>query len=215
MIFDNVEKSEDLDQFWPLGGNGKIIVTTQRPDIGFKLTDHEVTVHPFSPDQGRDCILNLLSWPGGVPSDPPSAEALNEELGGLPIGIIHMTALMRASKTSLKTFLRDYRKNKARYHSKDAPGAAGIAPKSKPSIGTNWNISFSALQDQSQSLLGILSLLSPNNIPQSLFKHWDECASRSTRGLLPYCRDADEYDKSARIRGFSNVGPGFLMSKKN
>ena len=192
MIFDNVEKSEDLDQFWPTGGNGKIIVTTRHPGVGYQLTDDEIPVSPFTPEEGRECILSLASWPGGVPPDADAAQELSEELGGLAIGIIQMTALMRARRTPIDKFLKDYRRNKLRYHGRDAEGATSIYPPMKPKIATNWTMSFNALSHDAQYLLGVLSFLSSDAIPQHLFKHWDESPSRNTQGLLPFCDDPDE-----------------------
>lgn len=104
-----------------------------------------------------------------------------------------MTALMRARKSPVKNFLRKYRRDKSRYHKKEAVGISGIYPKVKPIIGTNWSMPFDALRDDPKSLLGILSFLSSDTIPQDLFKHWDEDESRRTRGLLPYCDTANEY----------------------
>lgn len=187
-----MERSENLDQFWPPGGNGKIIVTTRYPGVGFNLTDDEIAISPFTPVEGRNCILTLATWPGGVPPDPEAAEELSRELGGLALGIVHMTALMRARKTPIKRFLNDYRRNKVKYHHKPARKAQGIYPNIKPEIGTNWTMTFNALNGDARSLLGILSFLSPDSIPQDLFNHWDDVyASRSTAGMLPYCDDAD------------------------
>ncbi|KAG7287565.1 hypothetical protein NEMBOFW57_007077 [Staphylotrichum longicolle] len=155
VIFDNVERSEDLDQFWPPGGNGKIIVTTRHPGIGFNLTDDEIAISPFTPAEGRKCILSLATWPGGVHPDPEAAEELSRELGGLALGIVHMTALMRARKTPIKRFLNDYRRNKVKYHSKPAGKSLGIYPNTKPEIGTNWTMTFNSLNGDARSLLDI------------------------------------------------------------
>ncbi|RWA10872.1 hypothetical protein EKO27_g4237 [Xylaria grammica] len=193
VIFDNVEDDEDLNQFWPPGGCGKVIVTTRHPELGFVLTDDQIAIHPFSPEEGRDCVLSLTSWPGGVSSDPTSAEELSNELGGLPIGIVQMVALMRKRKTPIKKFLKDYKQNKSTYHDKEVTGMAGIYPGIKPKIGNNWTMSFDSLQDESKSLLGILSFLSPDSIPQELFNHWDVPIDRSTNGLLAYCDDVDSF----------------------
>lgn len=128
-----------------------------------------------------------------MPADPASAEELNKELDGLPLGTVHMTAVMRARKSSVKNFLRDYRRDKSRYHNKEAEEVTGIEPKSEPRIGTNWTIAFNTLEEKPRSFLGVLSLLSANMIPQDLFKHWDDSASRRTSGLLHYCENIDEY----------------------
>ena len=79
--------------------NGKIIVTTCHPEIGDTLTEDAIALPTFTPGGGRKCILNLATWPGGVSPDPVAAEEFGNELGGLSLGIVHMTALIRARKT--------------------------------------------------------------------------------------------------------------------
>ncbi|KAI0104342.1 P-loop containing nucleoside triphosphate hydrolase protein [Nemania sp. FL0031] len=193
VIFDNVEDAEDLNQYWPQDSSGKVIVTTRNPELGFQLTGDQIDIHPFSPEEGRKCVLSLTSWPGGVSSDPASAEELSNELGGLPIGIVQMVALMRKRKTPIKRFLEDYRQNKSAYHDKEVVSMTGIYPEIKPTIGSNWTMSFDSLQDRSKSLLGILSLLSPDSIPQELFNHWDGPQNQPTSGLPACCNDVDSF----------------------
>lgn len=191
VIFDNVVEKRDVEPFWPQG-HGKILVTTQKRDIAFRLTDYEIEINPFATEEGRDCIMDLLAWPGGVPADAESAAKLNEELGGLPLGILQMTSVIRDRKSTVQDFLRLYEKNKVRYHAKETE-IEGIAPKSDPRIATNWQLPFDLLEDDHKSLLGILSLLSASTIPETLFKHWDECEGRSTSGLLDFCDDEDDF----------------------
>ena len=191
VIFDNVENSDDLTPFWPQG-KGKILVTTQKRNVGFRWTDHQIVVSPFTAEEGRDCIMDLLSWPGGVAADANSATELNQELGGLPLGILQMTALIRDQSSTIESFLRMYRKNKAKYHDKES-NIEGIEPRSNPKIATNWRFAFDRLEEDHKSLLGILSLLSASKIPQTLFKHWDECENRATCGLLDFSDDEDDF----------------------
>jgi hypothetical protein len=193
IIFDNVDPANDLRQFWPVDGNGKIIITTRSPMVGYDLTEDEIPICPFTDEEGRDCIIHLTSWPGGAPADSHSARELSKELDGLPIGIVQMTALMRFQKTPIKRFLVRYKQDRLMYHNKDTTGITGIYPDIKPKIATNWTMSFRALKSNSKSLLGILSLLSPDAIPQELFNHWDGSGSRTTQGLLPYCQTFDEF----------------------
>jgi hypothetical protein len=194
IIFDNVEQSTDLDDFWPSSGNGQIIVTTQKPDIGFNLTQSEIVIHPFDTKEGRGCIVSLLSWAGGIKSDSESADALNEELGGLPLGIVHMTAQIRQRKWPIRKFLVEYLRNKSVYHDREAKSIVGVMPKTKPMIGTNWKTAFGILDTapDSKSFLGVLSLFAADKIPQTIFNHWEGGKTRVTRGLLPFCDTVDE-----------------------
>jgi hypothetical protein len=191
-----VERTEDLSGFWPLNPrrNGKIIVTTRHPEIGYSLTEDAIIVLPFTPVEGRKCILSLATWPGGVPPDPAAAEELSNELGGLALGIVHMTALMRARKTPIRKFLSDYRRNPVKYHNTPAVKTLSIYPEIKPEIASNWIMAFNALNEGAKSLLGVLSFLSSDLIPRDLFNNWDgSYGSRITVGLPTCCDNSEEY----------------------
>ena len=119
MLFDKVEQSDDFDQLWPLKGNGKIIVTTQETDTWAQINRARNCNQPiYTIRTGQVRIVILTSWPGELSSDPASEGELNEELGvgGLPLGVAHITATMCAQRSSVMNFLRDYRRNKLRYH---------------------------------------------------------------------------------------------------
>ncbi|KAJ8132893.1 hypothetical protein O1611_g732 [Lasiodiplodia mahajangana] len=186
VIFDNVENSDDLSQFLPSTGTGKIIITTRNPRLDFQPTISQIEIRPFGREEGRDCVLSMSTVWIHVACDPASAEELSNELGGLPLAMMQMTALAK-SRGSIKAFLEEYRQNKIKYHNAEAAGITGIYPDIKPRIGTNWAMSFDALGDDAKSLLGILSFLSPDITPPALFNHWDKPFSGTTSGLLSYC----------------------------
>lgn len=192
VIFDNVEDASDLEQLWPTAGKGKIIVTTRYPGIGYHLTDDEIPLPTLTTEQGRDCILSLASYPGGSQADPESAEELSKELGGLTIGIVQMVALMRARKSPMRMFVNDYKRNKLAYHGRGVFGLRGIYQGIKPTIGTNWTMSFDSLDEDSRTLLGIMSVIAPENIPSDLFNFWEKPPSEQANAILPFCSDRDE-----------------------
>ena len=188
VVFDNVESSDVLEAFLPDtysdedSGCFNVIVTTLRESIAEQL-DAKVDIAPFTSDEGRDCVLSLATRTavtrGSAPPtsssrdvDSSAAQALGDELGGLPIGIVHMVALLRARHVSISTFLNEYRHHKAQYHKRPATAVAGIYNGSKPMISTNWTMTFGYLTDNSKPFLAVLSYLSPDAIPQELFGRW-------------------------------------------
>ncbi|KAL9593091.1 MAG: hypothetical protein Q9179_006109 [Wetmoreana sp. 5 TL-2023] len=105
LVFDNVEDAEHLEQYRPKSGNGSILITTRKPNIGYELTNKALVVGPFSPEEGTKFVLELATWQNNAESDTQSAAELNKKLGGLPLGITQMVALMRAKAVSLQVFL--------------------------------------------------------------------------------------------------------------
>ncbi|KAL8697964.1 MAG: hypothetical protein Q9201_006831, partial [Fulgogasparrea decipioides] len=116
LVFDNVEDAEHLEQYRPKSGNGSILITTRKPNIGYELTNKALVVGPFSPEEGTKFVLELATWQNNAESDTQSAAELNKKLGGLPLGITQMVALMRAKAVSLQVFLILYEQNKKEWH---------------------------------------------------------------------------------------------------
>jgi hypothetical protein len=172
---------------WPTNPNGAIIVTTRLESVGFVFCDDQMRLDPFSTEEGANYVLHLASLASGVPADIESARLLSDELGGLPLGINQMTALMRTQKTSLDKFLKLYRDDKHSYHLRHAA-------KSGKHLSTTWLVTFNALQKSPncRSLLGILSLLEHTGVPEELFNHWSITKPRTTSDVLSFCKVENE-----------------------
>ncbi|UPK98969.1 hypothetical protein LCI18_009904 [Fusarium solani-melongenae] len=194
LIFDEADNGDLTDDFWPMGENGAIIVTTRAQSVGCEYREEQIHLDSFSSEVGAEVVRKLLTWGRGPPVDLVSAKLLNDELGGLPLGIKHTVALIRTERTPLPKFVTLYRENKHRYHSRP-PGRGGSDLEKR--LHTNWLVSFQSLQKlpHCRVLFGILTLLEHTSIPQELFNHWSSPVSRSTGHLLGFCQRETEARK--------------------
>lgn len=205
LVFDNVEDASHLDEYWPEGKSGHILVTTRNPNVAaYGLTDDCLYVKPFESDEGRDCINKNASLGGIVVSDLQSAAQLNEELGGLPLAVIQMSALIKVLKITIADFLVRYRDNRKRYHKRRGKQNDVV-------VEAIWSLSFTTLEDSTEAklLLGMLCFLSAGSIPQTLFNHWglDGQQQRPTSALAPFCQDMYKCRGSLAIPFFSRQRP--------
>ena len=193
LIFDNVEDVDHVRRYMPDRGNGAILITSRKPNVGYDLTESELRVTPLSAQEGTECILELATWQRGVERDNKSASELHEKLGGLPLGITQMVALMRAKAMSIKDFVALYGKSRKTLH---GPLPRGIRCFGyNQDLSTVWQLSFRSLDDSpsAKSLLGILCFLSPGSIPQALFMKWGDTDGRRTGPILPFCNGLVRY----------------------
>lgn len=196
VVFDNVEDAEHVGQYILERGNGAILLTTRKPNLGYGLTESELEITPFSAKEGTECILELATWQRGGERDNISASELNNRLGGLPLGITQMVALMRAKAMSIKLFITLYEQNRKTWHGQIRRGGRHI--EYKHDLNKEWQLSFRTLDDSpsAMSLLGILCFLSPSSIPQALFKKWGDTDAKRTESLLWFCNKFARFDLS-------------------
>ena len=193
LVFDNVEDADHVRQYMPNRGNGAILITSRKPTLGYDLTETELSITPFSAQEGTECIVELATWQRGVKRDNKSASELNEKLGGLPLGIIQMVALMRAKAMSIKDFITLYEKGRKKLH---GPLRRGIRCFGyNHDLSTVWQLAFRSLDGSpsAMSLLGVLCFLSPSSIPQALFKSCGDTDGKCTGPMLPFCKGLVRY----------------------
>ena len=176
-----------MGRYMPERGNGAILTTSRKPNLGFGLTDSEIQINPFSAQEGTKCILGLATWQSGVERDSVAASELNEKLGGLPLGITQMVALMRAKAMSIRDFITLYEQNKGKMHKLIRRG--GRHSGYELDLSTVWQMSFRSVVDSPSAMffLGILCFLSPSLIPQALFGNQEDIDGKCARPLFSFC----------------------------
>ncbi|KAL7784962.1 P-loop containing nucleoside triphosphate hydrolase protein [Trichoderma ceciliae] len=168
VIFDNLDDASVITGFWPHGGQGSIIVTSVISDVIFNFDPYEIKVPPFSEEEAVGCLLKQLSLDDKVGSNYSSALKLNKELGGLPLGIVRVAAFIRSCKIDIEECAEEVELalNKAR--DRKLPARYDDYLKD---LSTVWNMSFKKLSENPQAigLLGMLSFLAAETIPEELF----------------------------------------------
>ena len=176
LVFDNAEDQNLLLEYWPLASSGFVLITTRNHHLAFEPAGTGIEVLHFDPEHGSGFLLHLLTTDITKDlnnSDIQSARELSEKMSGHALAISHMAGLIHRRAWSIQECLAIYNSNTRKMH--------------ENSLDAVWRISFGSLNSPASSLLGVLSFLMPDNIPQSLF----EPMNNSVLGDdLQFCKDA-------------------------
>ncbi|CAG9981562.1 unnamed protein product [Clonostachys byssicola] len=161
LIFDNLEKSEFLNQVWPTSDKGSILITTRSPSQAWKQNPVDLALSPFSIEASK----GAFKWLSGVvPVDQKDEAAMEESctlIGGLPLAMIQVSDFIRDLSCSYAEFLEIYKKSAERLFPKlDIPidyNATAL---------TTWEVSVERLSEDAKNLLNLLVFFDPGLIPE-------------------------------------------------
>lgn len=116
-----------------------------------------------------------------IQSNPEGEEnaalILSEKLSGHPLALAKVAALIDRGQFSIREFVAVYSGNVGRLHSIG-------------SFSAFWDTYFEQLDDDSRSLLGAMSFLMPDVVPQDLFI---KSVNKESAKHLGYCSDKQRY----------------------
>lgn len=161
VIYDNVESSNLLMPYWPKSSHGKVIITTRNHSLAVEPADSGLEIPSWSDEAGMEFLLFLLKNNIGkdLAAEKNSAYELSKILSGHALAISHMAGLITRRSWSIAAFMNIYLKDPSRAH--------------KNELDAIWDFSFHNLEDDhvdSFTILGIVSFLMPDNIPQEIFE---------------------------------------------
>jgi hypothetical protein len=183
LIYDNVENSDLLLKYWPVASQGCAIITTRNPSIAYEPVETGIEILPFDREAGSCFILHLLSRDIAMDvesKESQSAIELSERLNGHALAITQMAGLIHRRSWTIEEFVKIYDRN-----TRKMLGMPG-----KNSLDAVWKLSFESLSPMCASLLGVLSFISPDSIPQVLFEPLDPLALPKS---LQFCSDEFQY----------------------
>ncbi|KAL7788775.1 P-loop containing nucleoside triphosphate hydrolase protein [Trichoderma afarasin] len=168
VIFDNLNDVSTIADFWPRAGLGSIIVTSVVSDVVFNLNPYEIKVPAFSEEEAINCFLDQIALDNTVERNKNSAAKINQELGGHPLAIVRVAAFARSCKLRIEECAEQI--EVALDEARDTSPTKKYDDYLKD-ICTVWEMSFKKLSEkpQAMSLLGMLSYLAAETIPEALF----------------------------------------------
>ena len=193
LIYDNAERSNLLKGYWPVGGQGAMMLTS-RSFYNFFEDEHRKgeTVDLFDDQEREQLLLTLLGakWQAEHLGDGEMLSAVEHaaiktllrETRGLPIAIHQATKLIKDEvinrgqtvRRFMDMFRDQFKTLPRRQHSdRDALIKA---------LDTVWAISFDTLTKAAKTILQCISFLGPDRILIDLFMPGD-------RSLIPDCLD--------------------------
>ena len=184
MIFDNVDSVDTIKDYWP-SSDGSVLLTTRNPQVArsargnptdclqFKPFDFDSSLTMFNKLMGDD--ENGSNRESPRPEEIEATEKLLKHLGGLPLGIRQAAALIKTKDWTVADYLEKYHEESGSLE-KTTSGLHGDFTNDQDygfALHNVWKVSFDLLKQSgtkdAHSLLGILALLFPDNIPVDLF----------------------------------------------
>ena len=125
LVIDDLAELSDLEELWPAGASGRVLITTRLPADAFEdpaFEDRELRVVPVPGLNRREALDYVASRLTDYPDQRIEALDLGEDLGGLPLALAQATAAMSACRQGC----REYRAQLAERirHMPAVPGAS-------------------------------------------------------------------------------------------
>jgi len=199
VILDDLGDAAVLEGLWPHGPQGRVIVTSRRPDTAVRAyRPRAVEVGPFSPREA----LGYLS--GKLRDDPDQwigAVDLASDLGYLPIALGQAAAVMAGTGLDC----REYRARVADRMKRLAGAPAGAYPSI---VASTWSLGTEMAEQippagLARPALSLVAMLDPNGIPGAVLTSQAACGH-----LTRYRRGAavDEMQARAALYNLARAG---------
>ncbi len=164
IVFDNADSPDLLHDYWPLSSNGSILVTSRDPlsKNTPSITTDSIDVGPLEDGEAAERLRRLSC----VTKDADVSVKIAAKLGGLPLAISQMAAVIRHQYLSFPEFYERYEDDSDRreLHSFDV---VRPRPETRGTIASIWAVE--QLGPQAACLLEIYATLDPDCIQERLF----------------------------------------------
>jgi len=170
LVYDNVDEMEILRPYLP--SSGPILITTRYKSEALRApgaTVKRLELETFKLEDAAKVFNTLmLSKKPDAVVDKENTAILLKSIDGLALGIEQMVAYICFRDYTVQEFLEQYQKTTLQVGI--LKRGDGMAPISQHTLATVWEMHFQHISTtDARTLLGILSMLSPNHIPLKLF----------------------------------------------
>lgn len=177
IVFDNLDEDGTITNYWPSGAPGSVIVTTRDPQIKEDKASsvQDVDLRPLKEHHALALLRKRLPKDLCSEESDETLSRVVKILGCWPLVIVQMAGKMRRLKQTPTKFLLIYGKEHERYR----------YHRSSPLHQHGYHLSFTSiwslndLDPHGAALLSVISLLSPDAIPEFVLEDEDENAGLS------------------------------------
>jgi tetratricopeptide (TPR) repeat protein len=162
VVLDDLSDPATVEDWWPRGPAGHVLITTERPDICQRYDPHFVRVGGFGP---REALWYLSEWLRADHDQRTGATDLAIELGFLPIALAQAATVMSETGLSCRRYLALATERRPQL----AAGPAGV----HPAAAVTFSLSAQFASELPPAglagrLLGLISMLGPYGIPAAV-----------------------------------------------
>jgi len=107
LVLDDLAELSDLEELWPAGASGRMVITTRLPAAAFAggaFAGDELRVVPVPGLNRREALDYITSRLTDHPDQRIEALDLGEDLGGLPLALAQATAVMSARRQGCRQY---------------------------------------------------------------------------------------------------------------
>jgi NB-ARC domain len=179
LVLDNADDPELLDQIWPSGGHGSILITSRDFSIAHHPASAGYHVQPFDLPTGSEMLLQLLSLDITNTANQDQATAIVEALGGLPLALSQIAGFISQRKLSLPDFLPLYER-----HSDKIDAKKSRLSQYEQALGTVWDMSLSKLSGPSAHLQMLMAMFHPDGVYENMLCEGSKLVSNNDLSIL-------------------------------
>jgi tetratricopeptide (TPR) repeat protein len=170
-VLDDLTDPAVLEGLWPWGVNGRVVVTTNRPDTALRARSPRVVeVGLFSRREGMNCLSTRLHeepdrWIGALD--------LAMDLGLLPIALSQAGALMADARIDCREYHTRFAELRQRLSTQAGALSSTVAATGALALGFADQLPPAGL---ARPMLALASMLDPNGIPGAVLISPASCA---------------------------------------
>jgi hypothetical protein len=158
-----------LENFWPASKHGAIIVTTRDTAMRVPLLANSLFVEPFDEKVGANFLLTMALRESYNKDDECVARQLSCELGGLPLALSQMAAIINVRHWTFPEFRAIYAQQEHHLHKQKEMGWKHLGY--THTIDTVWEHAFENLGNDARACLEVMSFFDNDIIFLDLFKN--------------------------------------------
>ena len=170
LVLDDLASLADLEELWPAGESGRVLITTQLPAEAFENAGVRIVPVPgFGRREALDYVASRLT---SYPDQRIEALDLGEDLDGLPLALAQATAVMSARGQGC----REYRTQLAE-RAGHMPVVEGISP----AVLATWSIAAECAHELPPAglawpVLAVASMLDYHGVPGAVLTSPAACS---------------------------------------
>ncbi|CEI68080.1 unnamed protein product [Fusarium venenatum] len=160
VVFDNLDDPSEINDFWPSGGSGHIIITTRSHTTAECWSAVTLQIPPLSPECCKELFYSI-SGKHKIRQHNQQMDAVMREWEGVPLALNHIGSYISSRRLSIEQFLKIYHDYayeiyRSKYGKRKYPHSIATA------------FSVSKVEGSNKLLLQSLCFLDPDRIPTDI-----------------------------------------------
>jgi len=170
LILDDLVSLTDLENFWPTGSAGQVVITTRLPETVFRAGPSRALsaaigprIAPVGGFSRREVLAYLSAQLTDYPDQRAEALDLGEDLDGLPLGLAQAAAVMTVDRLSCREYRGRFGERREHMSAVHVDGVS-------PAVLATWSLAAECAHQLPPAgvawpALALAAMLDPHGIP--------------------------------------------------